>query len=223
MESEIYRKREKTMRAGWLIGTWAMIPSTISCVLGNSLVQQADLIRRAVETLLIFSSWVALRKINKLTDVQSIKRVEKINRSAVSIVMMISALLIEVILTIRQFNPISQGILWPGIVVSVGDLAVNLYFTQKTYRLIRADTNPIIDSHFKLYTTKSAMNLCVLLSLICSSIIENANTINVINIVATQILVVFILWTAIQTGFRNSKKANPVIETQLETINSENH
>lgn len=210
-----FPQREKTLRAGWIIGLWAIFPASTAFFLGRSSVQFADLIRRGVETFSIFFSWKGIRKINRMPDMLYAQKVEKVNSIIVSCALIISSLVVVFLSITRFLTPVSHGVFWPGIIVASVDFIINGYFTQKNFFLSRIDNNQIMHSQWKLYASKSLINLSVLMSLTSYYYINNKNTINLIDLASGVCIALFMQVMAISNLRKNNISREQGYETNL--------
>lgn len=206
MDYNLKIKREKILKAGWLIGVWALFPASISLYLGKSVVQLVDLLRRVLETFSIFMSWLGIKKINKLYDSYEVRKIENVNNFIIACVMFISFLVIIYLSIHRFIYPVPYGILWPGIIVASVDLIVNIFFAVRNYHLSKEKKGKIMASQSKLYTLKSTVNLSVLISLISIYLIKNKFIVNIINLSCGILIALFMLVTSLKVACKINKE-----------------
>lgn len=175
MKRQIDVEKEKTLRYGWMIGVWAIIPSSVSLILGRSNTQLADLIRRSCETMALFLSWVAFKKGLKLEAQNSSLNYQKLESKIFLFftqVIFLSVILVVYTSIHRVLYPKPLGNLALGVIVAFGDLAINGFFWKKNFSLYMIKPSIIMEAQWKLYRIKTTVNLFVLISLLFSMFLK---------------------------------------------------
>ena len=197
--TEVDVKKEKTLRYGWMIGVWAILPASVSFFLGKSHTLLADLIKRICETLVLFFSWVAFKKglrgetekyhygHGKLEDLVSLFFGQ---------VILLSAGVIVFIALQRMSSPRPHGNLYFGILVALVDAIVNGYFWKRNHALARLASTPLIESQWRLYKAKTVVNVCVLASLVLCVFLGNSASATSVDVVGSFVVALYLMQSA---------------------------
>ena len=71
-QNEIYYKKEKTLRAAWMISLLGPFVTTYAFLVSQSATIFADLLRRNTELLSLLFSWFIFKKVNKSSTTKPI-------------------------------------------------------------------------------------------------------------------------------------------------------
>ncbi len=170
---ELHRKKEKTLRAAWLISLWAPLGTGVALYFGQTTVLLADFLRRNTELLGLFLAWLAYRRVMQGPDEKfhfGAEKMEDMVSLIVGIIMGGSATLISFSAVQSFISPEIPGWLLPGFVVAGGGVLVNGWFWFRFRGLNRAETTPIFTAQGGLYRAKALIDLVVLTTLILISL-----------------------------------------------------
>ncbi len=198
-KKELYRRKERTLRAAWLISLWAPLGTGVAMVLGRSTVLFADFLRRSSELLALFLAWLVIRKVSQGKNARfnyGYGKLENLSSLIVATVMVFSFVIIAFSAAGRILDPRPLAILWPGILVASGGLIVNSWFWRRTSALNREESTPVFEAHWRLYRAKSIIDLAVLITLGMSALLRDYNWSVYIDPAGSLIIAVFLLGSA---------------------------
>ena len=201
MASELPQKTEKcqkTLFASMLLSSWAPLATGIAVLLGRSLTQFADFIRRTMEFVVLFLSWAIFRYLaqqEELTEAMK-KRAERIVNLGVAVVLAVSGLVMLFLVLFRLPSLGPGGNVWPGLIIVVPGLGVNLWFWRRYRTLGRIGRNPIIEAQRQLYLAKVVIDLCVFLALSTVAFIPGGALTRVVDTWGSIAVALYLLWSS---------------------------
>ena len=167
-ETELKSKKERTLRAAWIISLLGPLATAVVFLLGRTNVLLADLFRRSSELLALFLSWIVFRKVERGSNVRynyGYHRLEDIASFLVGMVMIISFVVVFYNSLGRLLDPDPSGWLIPGVILSGLGFLVNGWFWQRNYRLNHRESTPVFESQWRLYRVKTLIDFGVVLTL----------------------------------------------------------
>ncbi len=166
---ELHRKKERTLRAAWLISLWAPLGTGVALYFGQTTVLFADFLRRNTELIGLFLAWLAYRRVMQGPDDRFHFGAEKMEDMAsllVGVIMTGSAVIISYSAIQSFISPAIPGWLLPGFLVAGGGVLVNGWFWFRFRGLNKEETTPIFTAQGGLYQAKTFIDLVVLITLI---------------------------------------------------------
>ncbi len=166
---ELHRKKEKTLRAAWLISLWAPLGTGVALYFGQTTILFADFLRRNTELLGLFLAWLAYRRVMQGPDKRFHFGAEKMEDMAsllVGLIMTGSAIIITYSAIQSFISPDIPGWLLPGLLVAGGGVLVNGWFWVRFRGLNKEETTPIFTAQGGLYRAKTLIDFVVLITLI---------------------------------------------------------
>jgi|GEM_PF-619105 len=198
---KLHQKKEKTLRAAWLISLWAPLGTGVALYFGQTTVLLADFLRRNSELLGLFLAWLAYKRVLKGPDNRFNFGAEKLEDMAsltVGIIMTGSSLIISFSAIQSFFNPQIPGWLVPGLFIAGGGVLVNGWFWFRFRGLNKQETTPIFTAQGGLYRAKTLIDCVVLITLIGLTLGWEWSV--YIDPVGSLIIALFLLFTGINTS-----------------------
>jgi ferrous-iron efflux pump FieF len=164
----ISQEKERSVRTGWLLGLFSLLPTIIAVVIGHSTTLLAGLFKMVCETFASFLAWLSLRKVAKgKTGVYQYGygKLESLSSLTVAGAMVISFTIVLYGAIDRVRHPAPVGQVWLGLLTTSIAFALNIWLWLKNYRLARKDPSPIMESQWRLFRTKAINNLSVISAL----------------------------------------------------------
>jgi len=161
-------RKEKLLRAAWLVSFLAPLSTFIAYYLGETPVLLAIFLRRTNEFLALFLAWVIYIKSCQAEVAGQGKEADKLeflSGMIMGIVMIISGFIILYSAINQLINQEPPGWLVPGIFISIAGMFVNGFFWYKNYNLNKFSYSLIMDNQWKFYRAKTLMDIVVLISL----------------------------------------------------------
>jgi len=137
------RAREKTLRAAVLLSVWAPFATFVALLLGRSTTQAADFVRRTVEFGAVLGSWLAFRRVQRVSDAER-RQIERSVRVVVGVALLLSALAILVLAVVKWLKPTPTGNVVLGFVIAALGAGVNAWFWARYERFERQERSPIV-------------------------------------------------------------------------------
>lgn len=163
MTKRVIDKQEKTLLVAMLLSAWAPVVTLIGVLIGGSLTQIGDFIRRSVEFLALVLAYLTYRKIMIETpDPKSRQLMEKRVRYLVSLTLFVSASVLVVFgvrgLLNEQYE--EKNIIM-GLVVAILGMLVNGWFYVRYRALERQHKDAIAKTQKRLYQAKTMVDMVV--------------------------------------------------------------
>ncbi len=203
---ELHRKKEKTLRATWLISLWAPLGTGVALYFGQTTVLLADFLRRNTELLGLFLAWLAYRRVMKGPDQNypyGAHKMEDMASLAVGIIMVVSGLIISYSAVPRFFSPDIPGWLVPGLVVSGCGMVVNGWFWFRFRSLNKKETTPIVTAHGGLYRAKTLIDTVVFVTLILTGLGLGWSV--YIDPSGSMVIAIFLIYSGINISLKSGK------------------
>src|SRR5690554_1043596 len=207
LSKEQSARRERTLLVALLLGAWSPLTMGVAVLLGRSTTQLADFIRRSVELMALFVSWMVFRHIthHELSS-QAQAKLERWTGWGVAASLFCSGLVMLglALSRIHSFQP--GGNVYPGLVFGSMGVITNAWFWWRYYRLDWEQSSPIISAQIRLYRAKCLVGLCVIVALTAVAI-DPAHTITrYIDILGTIVVSVYLLWS----GYSSARSASSI-------------
>jgi ferrous-iron efflux pump FieF len=197
----ITEQKERTLRAAWVISLWAPIGSGVAFVLGRSTILLADFLRRTSELLALFFAWVVFRKVARgstATYNYGYGKLEDLSGLLVACIMGFSCLVIFGDSVNTILNPKPRGSMLVGLLVAIGGCIVNGWFWRRNLSLASQESSPLIEAQWRLYRAKALIDLCVVMTLVLSTIFQQSLWSTHIDPMGSFLIAGFLLYSAFQ-------------------------
>jgi cation diffusion facilitator family transporter len=171
--TDTFKEKERSILTGMLFGLFSLIPDLIAVIMANSVMLLSDLLKSGSETAATFLSWLAVRRVRQGESFDynyGQGKLENISSLAVAGAMALSWLIVTFSAIERLRHPTPIGRIGFALFVTGGAGLINAGLWRKNRQLALKEPSPIIDSQLRLYRTKTAANICVVLSLILSAV-----------------------------------------------------
>ncbi len=194
-------RREKTLIATLLLSMWAPIVTAIAVMLSHSSTQLADFIRRSVEFIALFISWLVFRHTEKGSKVSAHKkeRLEKLAGFSMAISMGLSGIIVFVltIARITTFEP--GGNVYPGLAIAVLGIMVNTWFWRRYTKMTKECYNLVIDYQRMLYRAKAFVDFCVIIALCSIAVAPTLPATRYIDALGSLAVAGYLIWSGVRT------------------------
>ena len=156
---------ERTLLASVLMSAPGPLVLGAALFYGQSSTQLADFIRRSAELLAIFISWTVYGIIQRRNAPEPLwkARLERIADTGVGMTMCLSGIVIMV-MAMGSTGP-GKGNVIPGLVIAALGALANTLFWLRYRKLNKTEPDAIMAVQSRLYLAKSAVDLCVLVTL----------------------------------------------------------
>jgi ferrous-iron efflux pump FieF len=168
-----FHEKERSVFTSLSLGLLVLVPDVIAVLLANSVMLLSDLLKSGSETVATFLSWLAIRRVRQGQTFDynyGQGKLENISSLTVAGAMALSWLIVSYSAIERFRHPSPIGRIGFALFVTGGSALVNLWVWRKNRQLARVSPSPIIESQWRLYRTKTAANVCVIISLVLSSL-----------------------------------------------------
>lgn len=159
-------KGERTLLIALLLSMWAPLVTGIAVMMSQSSTQVADFIRRTVELMALFVSWLLFRHIHRHEpSLRERLRLERVANLFVAAALFTSGavMLVLALSRLQAFEP--SGNVSLGLTIAVLGLIVNTWFWRRYTSLNREEPNAILSGQRQLYQAKALVDLGVVLAL----------------------------------------------------------
>lgn len=202
-------RKEKLLRAAWLVSLLAPLSTFIAYYLGETPVLLAIFLRRTNEFLALFLAWIIyIKSCQAEVSGQNNKsdKLEFLSGMIMGGVMIFSGVIILYSAINQLINQEPPGWLVPGIFISIAGMFVNGFFWYKNYNLNKTAYSLIMDNQWKFYRAKTLMDIVVLISLTITyyNLLGEKSWLS--DPIGAIVVVVFIWFSAIQILYNGIKK-----------------
>jgi divalent metal cation (Fe/Co/Zn/Cd) transporter len=194
--------REKTLRAAFLLSSFAPLTTGLAVLMSTSITQVADFIRRTVELVALLISWLVFRYLQKKGELSDAARlqVERVARLSVAGALGLSGL-VMLFLTLTRLNAAHPGgNVSLGLTIASLGLLTNAWFWRRYARMTRESFNAVIASQVSLYRAKSAVDLCVIAALAAVAIQPLHPATRLIDLGGSLAVAGYLLWSSSQAA-----------------------
>jgi len=189
--------RERTLLMALLLSAWGPLTTGIAVITAQSTTQLADFMRRSVELIAVFTSWWVFRHVQKhAPSPRESARLERIAGLTVALAMGLSGLLMLFVALLRldTFEP--GGNAYPGLTIAFLGLVTNVWFWRRYAVLNHEYLNTIIAAQGQLYRAKAAVDLCVIVALLCIAIAPSAPLTRYVDVIGSIAVASYLVWSA---------------------------
>lgn len=170
--------KEKTLRFSLILGLVFMIPGGSAFLFSNSITILADFLISTIETVAIFFSWFAIRRITRGMDYQYNYGYGKLE--AIASLVTTAAIVSSfggILFSAWHHFVAPVRIQGAGILISVSlnffALVMNSRQWYRNHRIAKREPSPIIDGQIRLFRNKILSSLCVLSTLGISMLLRD--------------------------------------------------
>ena len=195
----LYSKKKKTLHRAWIASFVGLVAVLFAYKVGESSIIFADFLRRGIEFLSLFISWIVFLVINKKTlSAHAGKKLEFISGFFIVFIMLFSFISISYNAYIEFLEPTETGWLLPGMVVASIAIINNSYFWRKYKKIVREESTQIIESQRRLYRSKVWGDGTVLITLLLTQFLGSYHWQKYIDPAGSVLIALFILFSAIK-------------------------
>lgn len=196
-----YQQKERSLFIGFIFAFASLVPTISAMLLANSTILQSNALRSGSETLVIFFSWLTVRKATQQTSPEynyGYGKLENLTSLFVATVMIISLVVIFRNAVVRFQNPVPIEGLGTGIGLVFAIIAGNAngWYWFRTHGIARKSPSPIMESQWRLFRARTMANLCVVFSLGISGVLKKFSWTLYIDPIGSVILSGFLLFSA---------------------------
>ncbi len=187
-----------------MMGLLSTTSTLITAIIGRSTTQIVDLLRRLMEAI---STLVSLLSFQHNLKEESEEKIAENNRRVhilINVTLIISGILMVFIGVVKYKLGIGHKNVVPGFFVSFIGVLINFYFVVKYKKSLKEHYEPIIQSQFHLFTTKTTVDSCVSATMAVMILFPTWEYLNLLD-AFTSVLVALILCFQ---GVRNLRKSN---------------
>lgn len=192
--------RQKTLLTAMLLSMWAPLTTGWAVLLSHSTTQLADFIRRSVELLALFISWLVFVQLAKEPDRSYKERIKLEQIASLSVaVALISSGIVMLVLGISRINSFSPGgNVYPGLAIASLGLIVNSWFWRRYATFHREEPNTLIQAQQQLYRAKAIVDLCVIIALAAVAINPTHSAAHYLDILGSILVALYLLGSGIR-------------------------
>jgi len=158
----------------WVVGLLSIVPDLAAFVQSNSIVILTDVLRTASDTVSIFLSWLVVRSVARGKTEEynyGYGKLENLASLGVAAALFVSFFFVVIIATKRIFlhHP-DEAIqrIQLGLIVHSVSAVWNGWLWRKHGLFARMQHSPISESQWRIFRAKTAINVCVLMTLLAS-------------------------------------------------------
>jgi divalent metal cation (Fe/Co/Zn/Cd) transporter len=158
-------KSERTLRIALLLSMWAPLVTGIAVVMSQSNTQVADFIRRSVELMALFVSWLLFRHMqHHQLSAPERRRLERVASWFVAAALLVSGtVMLALVASLRVVEP--GGNVSLGLTIGVLGVIVNGWFWRRYTNLDLQGPSAILGGQRVLYRSKTLIDVGVVLAL----------------------------------------------------------
>lgn len=195
------KSRQQTLLAAMLLSMWAPLTTGLAVYLSHSTTQLADFIRRTIELLALFVSWLVFRHLGARPNIPKEQKVklERIAGLTVFGAMVSSGMVMFFLGLSRIHSFVPGGNVYPGLAIALLGLIVNTWFWRRYAKFHREEPQAVIMVQEQLYRAKAVMDLCVLVALSSVAIDPNHPIAKYLDILGSLLVGVYLVGSGIKT------------------------
>lgn len=197
-EKQAFEKRQRTLFASMFLSLWAPLATGIAFVLGGSITQFADFVRRTVEFLALVLSWAVFRYLGqeKGLSINTKKKWEAIVNRGIAIALGVSGLVMLALAFLGMQTYQEGGNLIPGLVIGIMGFIVNFWFWRRYRYLAKEKPSPIIYAQGQLYLAKLFVDICIILTLTTVYLMPSHSITEYIDTLGSTGVALYLLWSS---------------------------
>ncbi len=196
-------ERERSILNGWLLGLLSVIPDIIVTALTGSAAMLTDVFRTATDTLASFLSWLTVRRTARGKTLKynyGYGKLENLASLAVAAAMTLSFFIITLYAIHRLRHPLhlADNHLGYGIAFTFLAGLLNGACWVRNHRLARRAPSPVMESQWRLYRSKTTINVTVFIALTMCGALRQYDWSKYIDPVTSLCLAVFLIFNSYQ-------------------------
>jgi cation diffusion facilitator family transporter len=195
----LLQEKESSLKASLCFLVVCIILKIFTTILGGSLTQVTDLFRSISEALAVGFSFISLRKTSRgRDDIHQFGygKLESLAGIIVVAVILITVLVVIFGMVIRLQNPPAVGMVGYGLILAIFSFFVDFYFWRRNYQISLKEHSPLMESNWRLFRSKAAVNVLVVMTLALSLLFRNNSGVIYIDIIGTVAVAGYMLFTA---------------------------
>ena len=196
------RRRERTLAWAASLSAFAPLATGAAVAMSQSSAQVADFVRRSVDLLALVSSWWTYRRIGRAPSLtpSAQRRLERRVTLLVAIALGLSGCVTLALTLLRagRFEP--GGNVALGLSVAVLGLLFNGAFWRRYARMQRAHPDAIIDAQRRLYRSKAAVDVSVIVALATVAVAPGHPVAGAVDTAGSLAVAVYLLVASVKTA-----------------------
>lgn len=195
-------RRERTLAWAASLSAFAPLATGAAVAMSQSSAQIADFVRRTVDLLALVGSWWTYRRIGRNPSLapEEVARLERRATLVVAIALGLSGCVMLVLTLTRtgRFEP--GGNVTLGLSVAVLGLLFNAAFWRRYARMQRAQPDAIIDAQRRLYRSKAAVDVSVIVALATVAVAPGRPVTSAVDAAGSFAVAAYLLVAAVKTA-----------------------
>lgn len=196
------KKGGGTLLTALLLSAPGPLVTGISAIMGRSVTQLADFIRRTAELVATFVSWWVFHRLEKHPEYEKEERcrLERLANRAVSLAMLLSGAILFIVgvISLFQYTP-SSGNVVMGFVIAVLGLITNSIFWLRYRKLARQEGDSVIQGQQALYRAKALVDCCVVAVLAFVLAAPNHSAVQYLDAGGSMAVALYLLYSGLRT------------------------
>lgn len=192
--------REKTLLSALLLSAPGPLVTGFALIASHSTTQLADFIRRGVELVAIFISWLVFRQLHKNAPLGEAHqtRLERVAGLSTAGAMICTGVVLLVVALSRlsMFEP--GGNVTLGLTIAVLGLLTNGWFWWRYTVLTREQYSAVIAAQQQLYRAKVSVDLCVVIALAAVAIAPTHPATRYVDLLGSVTVAAYLLWSGLR-------------------------
>ena len=207
------QKGQRTLLASLLASSLAPLATGIALFLNRSATQLADFIRRTVELIALFISWLVFRYLVREENISEAGKthLERLVNSAVALALACSGLvlLLAALFSFGGHQGGSKVLL--GLIIAVLGFVVNFIFWWRYRALARENYSSIIAAQRRLYLAKLFVDLGVITALSTLALFPNRVFTKYVDTLGSVLVASYLLWSSFRTWRGAKEEKTPAV------------
>ncbi len=193
------QEKEQTLLAALLLAAWSPLAYGAAVMIGQSTLMFADLLRRSAELVSLFAAWFVYWLARRRgVSAAVFKKWERQSSAAVAVALGVSAFVVVLRAVSELQAPAPVDRVWLGIVLASLGVAVNGWFWRRHRRLAGESSSSLFESQWRLFRSKTLLDVWVVLNLSLSSALRHETWARVLDPAGSLILAVVLAASALQ-------------------------
>jgi len=163
-----YKRIEESIRKNFLTASLSFILKIAGTSIANSVTLFSDLLRSGVDAFATLLSWLTMRRIatgKALAYDYGYGKLENVSSLLVAVTMLVSLVIALYGTVVRFREPVVVNRVGLGFFIALFATASNAWSWRRTFLLAQREPSSILESQWHNQRTKTAANLCVVVSL----------------------------------------------------------
>lgn len=163
-----YKRIEESIRKNCLTASLSFLLKIAGTAIANSVTLFSDLLRSGVDAVATLLSWLTMRRIatgKALAYDYGYGKLENVSSLLVAVTMLVSLVIALYGTVVRFREPVVVNRVGLGFFIALFATASNAWSWRRTFLLAQREPSSILESQWHNQRTKTAANLCVVVSL----------------------------------------------------------